>query len=93
MVQDDPAKRPTMDEVVRQFVEIRRNLSDRKLRSRMTSRKESILHATRQNLVHWVQSLRYRFQGLPAVPSRRVSEPTVSVRPVLITLSPVPLQS
>lgn len=35
MVQDDPALRPTMDEVVRRFDEIIRGLSRRKLRSRV----------------------------------------------------------
>jgi hypothetical protein len=73
MVQDDPGKRPTMDEVVSRFVEIRQNLTDRKLRSRIAGRDESILFAARQNLVHWVRTLRYKLQGLPAIPSRSTS--------------------
>jgi hypothetical protein len=73
MVQDDPGKRPTMDEVVSRFVEIRQNLSDRKLRSRITGREESVFFSACQNLVHWVRSLRYKLQGLPAVPSRSTS--------------------
>ena len=40
MVQDDPAKRPNIDEVVRRFDEIMRPLSWWKLRSRLVEVKE-----------------------------------------------------
>ncbi|KAI0043012.1 hypothetical protein FA95DRAFT_503631 [Auriscalpium vulgare] len=40
MVQEDPEKRPKIDEVVTRFAAIRKSLSTRKLRSRMIPRKE-----------------------------------------------------
>ncbi|KAI0253541.1 hypothetical protein BJV78DRAFT_1122973, partial [Lactifluus subvellereus] len=40
MVQEDPTKRPTMDEVVTHFAEIKGKLSTWKLRSRMARRNE-----------------------------------------------------
>ena len=40
MVQDDPLKRPNIDEVVRRFEELTRDLSSWKLRSRLVQLKE-----------------------------------------------------
>ncbi|KAI0041739.1 hypothetical protein FA95DRAFT_1683028 [Auriscalpium vulgare] len=40
MIQEDPEKRPKIEEVVTRFAEIRKSLSSRKLRSRMIPRKE-----------------------------------------------------
>ena len=43
MVQDDPSKRPNIDEVVRRFEESVRRLSVLKLRSRVVSKTDSSL--------------------------------------------------
>ena len=69
MVQDDPAKRPTMDEVVRRFDHIRRSLGGLKLRSRIVDRNESVVGALFNSLGHLSQKMKFTFQGLPAIPS------------------------
>jgi len=67
MVQDDPAKRPTMDEVARRFDGIFNKLDTEMLRSRLIGRDERSM----VNFVsHWYRRLYYALQGYPAVPSR-----------------------
>jgi hypothetical protein len=70
MVQDDPSKRPTMDQVVERFGHIRKDLSGLKLRARLASRDEGPLAAMFRDLLHFRQRVQYMVTGLPAVPSR-----------------------
>ncbi|KAH9969405.1 hypothetical protein BGW80DRAFT_1461696 [Lactifluus volemus] len=59
MVQEDPTKRPTMDEVVSRFAEIKGKLSTWKLRSRMSCKYE-IWPVTAWRLVgHWYRTVGY----------------------------------
>ena len=69
MVQDDPAKRPTMDEVVRRFEHIRKSLSGYKLRSRLVDRSESVVGTLFHGVGHLGQRVKFILQGLPAIPS------------------------
>ena len=53
MVQDDPAARPNMDEVVAEFDVIRRGLSISKLRSRVVERGEGPITGFFRNVAAW----------------------------------------
>jgi hypothetical protein len=70
MVQNDPAKRPSMDEVVRRFHHIRQGLSSYKLRSRVIRRKDGVLKNIYRSISHTGQLVRYSLSGLPAIPKR-----------------------
>jgi hypothetical protein len=70
MVQDDPAKRPTIDEVAHTFDGIVKGLSTAKLRSRLISRDEANEDVLINIISHWYRRLKYTLQGHPAVPSR-----------------------
>ncbi|TFK74317.1 hypothetical protein BDN72DRAFT_833669 [Pluteus cervinus] len=70
MVQDDPAKRPTIDEVVMRFDRICKKLSAWKLRSRPIPRRENIFKGLRRHVDHWRRRLDYIKQGVPPIPSR-----------------------
>jgi hypothetical protein len=70
MVQDDPTKRHMMDEVVTRFDAIRRDLSTRKLRSRVSPRGEWMTVGLFRAVGHVTRNIKYTLQGLPANPSR-----------------------
>lgn len=70
MVQDDPTKRPTMDDVVPRFVLTYQALSPWKLRSRAVMKDEWVILRPFRDLVHWLQSLQFLWRRLPAIPSR-----------------------
>jgi hypothetical protein len=53
MVQEDPKKRPTMDEVVNRFAEIKSRLSTWKLRSRMARNNEIWPVTAWRTVGHW----------------------------------------
>lgn len=69
MVQEDPSKRPTMDEVVIRFETIRKSLSTTKLRSRIARKTETIAEATYLTVLHWSHRLKYLARRIPAVPN------------------------
>ncbi|KAG2135813.1 hypothetical protein DEU56DRAFT_737574 [Suillus clintonianus] len=71
MVQDDPAKRPSMDEVVSRYEVISKGLSTWKLRSRVKSVNENSLTAIFRGVVHWSLHLQYLLRRLPAIPTYR----------------------
>ncbi|KAJ7852533.1 hypothetical protein B0H13DRAFT_1904580 [Mycena leptocephala] len=54
MTDEDPAQRPTMDEVVERFAKIRNGLSSRKLRSRVVKAGDSPYGYVLRTLVHWL---------------------------------------
>ena len=59
MVQEDPKKRPTMDEVVSRFSEIKKRLSIWKLRSRMARSNEIWPVTTWRTVGHWYRTIGY----------------------------------
>jgi len=68
MVKSDPAKRPTMDEVVARFSKIRSKLSTWKLRSRMTRRYELWPVTIRRSVGHWYRTIGYVLGRKAAIP-------------------------
>lgn len=68
MVQDDPAKRPTIDEVIVRFNAICKKLGPMRLRARIGRRKESF--GVFRDVGHVFKIARYILQGAPAIPSR-----------------------
>ncbi|TFK74335.1 hypothetical protein BDN72DRAFT_760235 [Pluteus cervinus] len=70
MIQKDPEKRPTIDEVITRFEAICKNLSDRKLRSRPIPRKGKIIKGIRNHLEHRKRMREYIEQGIPPIPFR-----------------------
>ncbi|KAH9971414.1 kinase-like domain-containing protein [Lactifluus volemus] len=59
MVQEDPTKRPTMDEVVARFADIRSKLSTWKLRSRVARKNEIWPVAVSRTASHWYRTVAY----------------------------------
>jgi hypothetical protein len=68
MVQEDPAKRPTMDEVGTRFAEIQGKLSTWKLRSRMVRNNEIWPVAAWRALKHWRRTIGYALTRKGAIP-------------------------
>ena len=68
MVQDDPTKRPTIDEVVKRFEEIRRSLPWWKLRSRLPFEGHPLDNSLSARLRHVWTSVRYILAGRNAMP-------------------------
>ena len=68
MVQDDPTKRPKMDEVVTRFREIKGKLSSWKLRSRIARRKEIWVLTVWRFVGHWYRTIGYVLGRKAAIP-------------------------
>jgi len=68
MVQEDPKKRPNMDEVVARFAEIRKKLSSWKLRSRMARNIELWPVAAWRSVAHWYRTIGYVLARKAAIP-------------------------
>jgi len=68
MVANDPDKRPSMDQVVDRFDEIRRSLSKTKLRSRVANKNEPGIVAVFRGSAHFTRSVRYFIKGIPPMP-------------------------
>jgi len=68
MVQEDPGKRPNMDEVVSRFSEIRSKLSTWKLRSRIARRHEVWPVAAWKSVSHWYRTVGYVLARKAAIP-------------------------
>lgn len=69
MVQRDPSKRPTMDEVVNRFHAIQSGLSSWKLRSRAIDKEENTLDGVLRGISHWMRRVRLMTRGVPAMPT------------------------
>lgn len=69
MTQDDPKKRPTMEEVVTRFTDITKKLSGRKLRSRIAPTGERPVKGFFRSVTHWAQQLVLIARRIPAIPS------------------------
>lgn len=68
MVQEDPTKRPKMDEVVTRFSEIKSKLSTWKLRSRISRRNELWPVAAWRSVDHWCRTVTYVLARKAAIP-------------------------
>ncbi|KAJ3832050.1 hypothetical protein F5878DRAFT_729487 [Lentinula raphanica] len=75
MTHDDPMKRPTMDEVVVRFEEIRKKLSWWKLRSRVSDKTFPLLFHRLYSPIHWIVQLSYILRLKPAIPKHKYSPP------------------
>ena len=69
MIQDDPTKRPKMDDVITRFEEIVSKLSAWKLRSRTSSRRANIFRDVGHLFSHWKRKIAFVANGTPAIPS------------------------
>lgn len=69
MVQRDPSKRPTMDEVIKRFHAIRSDLSSWKLRSRVIDKEENLLDGVLRGTSHWMRRVRFMTKGVRAIPT------------------------
>jgi hypothetical protein len=69
MVQDDPTKRPTIDQVVTRFEAIRKALSASELRSRVSSRDEVAVEGFIRAIPYIARKIKYTLQGRPAIPT------------------------
>lgn len=70
MTAEDPATRPTSDEVVARFETIRKSLSTWKLRTRIIARNEIFPLETVFRIVpHWVRRIYFIITRTPALPS------------------------
>lgn len=67
MCQDDPEKRPTMDEVMARFTKIVNALSGWKLRSRL--RRLGVSVSMRQLTVHWATQITRVARRVPSIPT------------------------
>ena len=68
MVQTDPTMRPTMDQVVTRFSEIRGKLSSLKLRSRIARKKELWPVTIWKSVSHWCRTVGYVIGRKAAIP-------------------------
>ena len=68
MVQEDPGKRPNMDEVVSRYSEIRSKLGAWKLRSRIARRHEIWPIAAWRSVSHWCRTVTYVVANKAAIP-------------------------
>ena len=68
MVQTDPTKRPTMDEVVTRVSEIRSKLSTWKLRSRLARKQELWPVTVWKSVTHWYWTTGYVLGRKAAIP-------------------------
>ena len=68
MVQNDPTKRPTMDEVVTRFTEIRGKIGSWKLRSRMARKYEIWPVTAFRSVRHWYWTVGYLLGRKAAIP-------------------------
>jgi hypothetical protein len=68
MVHDDPTKRPTMDEVVTRFGEIKNKLRTWKLRSRIARKNELWPITAFRTVRHWYWTVGYTLCRRAAIP-------------------------
>jgi hypothetical protein len=69
MVQEDPSKRPNMDEAVAEFEVIRLGLGNSKLRSRLVDRGENRFIGFFRGLAAWIRRITYIVKRLPPLPT------------------------
>lgn len=79
MTQEDPAKRPTMAEVVVRFNVILKGLSTKKLRSRIVYREESWIERVYRASTYRRRLKAYLSDGLPVMPTPKDPPMTAEV--------------
>ncbi|KAH9931537.1 uncharacterized protein B0H18DRAFT_989848 [Fomitopsis serialis] len=75
MVQDEPGRRPTIDEVVSRFVDMRSSLGARKLRSRLVARNENPVERVVKGVKHVLGNTRKVSHPVPTVNGGREQSP------------------
>ena len=68
MVQADPEKRPTIEEVSERSGQLFRQLSSWTLRGRLVDREETVLERAIFGVTHVFRTVKYIAKRLPAVP-------------------------
>jgi hypothetical protein len=68
MTDENPAERPTIEEVIEKFDEIRSSLSTVKLRTPMISKKDPRIFTVFRHARQLTRTLLYVIQRIPAVP-------------------------
>ena len=68
MTDENPANRPTIEEVIEKFDEIRRSLSTVKLRSTIIAKKDPIIFTLFRHARQLTRTVFYVIQRMPAVP-------------------------
>ncbi|KAF5376400.1 hypothetical protein D9757_008694 [Collybiopsis confluens] len=68
MTQEEPTKRPKMDEVVSRFEKIRKKLRWWKLRSRVSNRTVPLIFHLLCSPIHWAVQFGYIVRRIPAIP-------------------------
>jgi hypothetical protein len=69
MIQVDPSKHPTIDEVVVRFEKVRRSLGYFKLRSRVVEQDEDVFFKVARAIQHFGKGIVYMVRRTPPVPS------------------------
>lgn len=71
MVQDEPSKRPSSEQALKRFEDIRSKLTSQKLRARVADRdEEGGFSSVTRRLSHVYRRVQYSLSGLPPVPTR-----------------------
>ena len=68
MVQEEPAKRPKIDEVISRFAALRESPPKKALYERLVDREGDPVAKTSRNLVHRIRTISYILRGIPPVP-------------------------
>lgn len=68
MTDEDPTKRPMIEEVVEKFDRIRGSLSEIKLRSPITPKNDHILFTVFRHTMQLTRTVRYIIHQIPAIP-------------------------
>ena len=69
MTNEDPAQRPSIDEVIERFTVIQRSLSSTKLRSALTSRKVPRILSLFRQARQYLLTIRYTILQRAAIPN------------------------
>jgi len=69
MVQDDPTKRPHMDEVVARFKEICDGFSSWKVRSRVVKRDDNPVLGFFRGIFHWTRRIGFILRRVSPMPT------------------------
>jgi len=68
MTHENPRKRPTMDQVVQRFDELRMEIRDSKLRSRVVGRYDDAIVGLLLSVPHWTRRVEAIVRGVPPSP-------------------------
>jgi hypothetical protein len=83
MIQDDPSKRPTIDQVAVRFEPIYHSLSTSQLRSRAVQRKENDVLRWWRDSIHFFRRMRFILQQIPPILPPCTSSQTLGTFPLI----------